>query len=321
MRAIFILGLCLLLQGFIGVSQAGSDSDGDGLTDSQEALLKTNPQQADTDGDGWSDGMEYFKTFTDPLRADSDGDNLKDKDDPHPTLLTYQDLTGVTTSADSIWDTKAGPEVHQRVEVKVGNVITIDWINRLKANFTIREALFKICYDFVDPNQKDFCADGSYKIDEPKNSAEIILPLSSGILQKTIPWPGNAMTISDWVYHLYSKPLKVGEKFEFNLFYHEFLAYGEDPFFKVTAEVIGVQKLPLETKLGRLELEVYSVRATYKHKTFNDPFFKAFLGPDPELQAQAFVSTERGIIPRYTAPFFRVSPSKSIGFSDFMVIR
>ncbi len=36
----------------------GADSDGDGLTDSQEAELGTDPESPDTDGDGYDDGDE-----------------------------------------------------------------------------------------------------------------------------------------------------------------------------------------------------------------------------------------------------------------------
>ena len=37
-----------------------TDSDGDGLSDSEELALGTNPEQADSDGDGFSDGEEVF---------------------------------------------------------------------------------------------------------------------------------------------------------------------------------------------------------------------------------------------------------------------
>ncbi|GGM49609.1 hypothetical protein [Haloarcula argentinensis] len=78
-----------------------TDSDGDGLTDSREQELNTdpndndtdsdqlndseevevygtNPTESDTDGDGLTDGEEVKIYSTDPLRADSDEDRLND---------------------------------------------------------------------------------------------------------------------------------------------------------------------------------------------------------------------------------------------------
>ena len=59
------------------------DSDGDGLTDAQEAEQGTNPNLADTDGDGLSDFAEVgfepgSATGTNPLDADSDDDGVND---------------------------------------------------------------------------------------------------------------------------------------------------------------------------------------------------------------------------------------------------
>ena len=64
------------------------DSDNDGLTDAQEALLQTDPNDADTDDDGINDGDEVAggpdsATYdvgidTDPLDADTDDDGLSD---------------------------------------------------------------------------------------------------------------------------------------------------------------------------------------------------------------------------------------------------
>lgn len=46
------------------------DSDGDGLTDDEEATLGTDPAVVDTDGDGYSDGAEV-RASTDPLDPES----------------------------------------------------------------------------------------------------------------------------------------------------------------------------------------------------------------------------------------------------------
>ncbi len=57
------------------------DSDGDGLTDEEEAKLGTDPFKADTDGDGLSDYEEVKVYKTDPLNPDSDFDGLSDGDE------------------------------------------------------------------------------------------------------------------------------------------------------------------------------------------------------------------------------------------------
>ncbi|MFN8445016.1 MAG: LamG-like jellyroll fold domain-containing protein [Caldilineaceae bacterium] len=54
------------------------DSDGDGLTLTQELLLCTDPNKKDSDGDGLSDGIEVRELDTEPNAADSDGDALPD---------------------------------------------------------------------------------------------------------------------------------------------------------------------------------------------------------------------------------------------------
>jgi hypothetical protein len=56
----------------------GTDSDGDGLTDAQEAALGTDPHDADTDNDGLTDGAEVNTYGTNPLDADTDNDGLTD---------------------------------------------------------------------------------------------------------------------------------------------------------------------------------------------------------------------------------------------------
>jgi hypothetical protein len=57
----------------------GLDSDGDGLTDIEEAReYHTDSQLADTDTDGLSDGEEVHRFWTLPLAVDSDGDGYLD---------------------------------------------------------------------------------------------------------------------------------------------------------------------------------------------------------------------------------------------------
>ena len=53
------------------------DTDADGLMDSEEAALGTNPNNPDTDGEGLSDGAEV-NAGTNPLAADTDGDGATD---------------------------------------------------------------------------------------------------------------------------------------------------------------------------------------------------------------------------------------------------
>jgi len=92
------------------VKDATVDTDGDGLTNAQEAVLNTDPCAKDTDGDGMNDGYEAANSCLNPLVkdatadpdadgltnaqelaggsnpcvADTDGDTLKDGVDPWP---------------------------------------------------------------------------------------------------------------------------------------------------------------------------------------------------------------------------------------------
>ena len=57
------------------------DDDEDGLSNSREAELGTEPDIPDTDGDGLLDGEEVNQYGTDPLNPDSDNDGLPDGDE------------------------------------------------------------------------------------------------------------------------------------------------------------------------------------------------------------------------------------------------
>ncbi len=65
------------------VAGGAQDSDGDGLSDAEEALLGTDPRNPDSDGDGLSDGEEVKIYFTDPLNPDTDYDGLSDGAEVH----------------------------------------------------------------------------------------------------------------------------------------------------------------------------------------------------------------------------------------------
>ncbi|MFA6235551.1 MAG: OmpA family protein [Bacteroidota bacterium] len=58
-----------------------SDRDGDGLTDTYEEGIGTDPLNPDTDGDGLSDSDELNLHQTDPLKTDSDDDRLTDMEE------------------------------------------------------------------------------------------------------------------------------------------------------------------------------------------------------------------------------------------------
>lgn len=61
-----------------GVAPSASDTDGDGLSDEEEAAYGSDPLNQDYDADGLLDGVEVNEYGTDPLNNDSDGDGLLD---------------------------------------------------------------------------------------------------------------------------------------------------------------------------------------------------------------------------------------------------
>ena len=55
-----------------------TDKDGDGMSDTQEEDLGTNPEETDTDGDTIPDRLEIEVYHTDPKNSDTDGDGFLD---------------------------------------------------------------------------------------------------------------------------------------------------------------------------------------------------------------------------------------------------
>ena len=92
----------------------GVDTDGEGLTDQQEACLGTSPTNYDTDKDGVTDAQEVLgftcgnKAWTsDPLNPDSNGDGVADGRQ-YPNTLVETGVANCDTDGDGVpdvWDT------------------------------------------------------------------------------------------------------------------------------------------------------------------------------------------------------------------------
>jgi len=72
-------GLTNQEEAVLGTDSTNKDTDGDGLSDYDEVkIYNTNPNKVDTDGDGLSDYEEVKIYKTDPLKSDTDGDGHSD---------------------------------------------------------------------------------------------------------------------------------------------------------------------------------------------------------------------------------------------------
>lgn len=85
-----------------GTNPLISDTDNDGLTDSDElSLYLTNPKQSDSDGDGLSDGSEVQIHLTDPLASDTDLDGFSDGEEVNLYGTDPTDATSVPAALTS----------------------------------------------------------------------------------------------------------------------------------------------------------------------------------------------------------------------------
>ncbi len=85
----------------------GVDTDGDGLPDTVEIAIGTDPTNPDTDGDGVRDGIEVGPDFTRPMDTDGDGKiDALDTDDDGDTLLTKDERGTGATPIDTDGDGK-----------------------------------------------------------------------------------------------------------------------------------------------------------------------------------------------------------------------
>ena len=82
-------------------SASSIDSDGDGLTNDEEADFETDPNNPDTDGDGLDDGDEVHTYGTSPTEPDTDGDGISDGEE----VSTGTDpLSEPVTDVDAVMD-------------------------------------------------------------------------------------------------------------------------------------------------------------------------------------------------------------------------
>ncbi|MHC4411220.1 MAG: hypothetical protein ACYS0F_19715, partial [Planctomycetota bacterium] len=89
------------------------DTDGDGLEDHEEWLIRTDPRSVDTDGDGLSDYDEWNQYFTSPVSVDSDGDARGSDGSLPPNGFLFDGIelrdmgtspTLSDTDGDGVWD-------------------------------------------------------------------------------------------------------------------------------------------------------------------------------------------------------------------------
>jgi MYXO-CTERM domain-containing protein len=76
-----------------------TDTDSDGLTDTQEKVLGTDPNNADSDGDGLKDGVEVGTDAKKPIDSDGDGKiDALDTDDDNDGILTKDEIADATAA-------------------------------------------------------------------------------------------------------------------------------------------------------------------------------------------------------------------------------
>ncbi len=155
------------------------DSDQDGLTDSEELALGTDPFNADSDGDGLPDGQEQNDFGTDPTLADTDGDGGSDGSesifgsdplDPDSKLgeflvTTIKAAEGVEIpSVDAFKEVLADPA--QIAESHVGTYTFINFRDNAQGNFPNDELPFPLWDSFGDRNDYGIHVTGKINVSE-----------------------------------------------------------------------------------------------------------------------------------------------------------
>src|SRR5205823_1183203 len=89
----------------LDASDDSGDTDGDGLPDTLETLVGTDPTNPDSDGDGLPDGAEVVQFRSSPLDRDSDDDGIADGEEVVPGVDGYvTDPANADTDGDGLQD-------------------------------------------------------------------------------------------------------------------------------------------------------------------------------------------------------------------------
>ena len=163
-------GLTDLEEADLGTDPLDPDTDDDGLSDGEESALGTDPLDSDTDDDGLSDGEEVA-AGTDPLDPDSDDDGIVDGSDTE----VVADI--VTDMPDSLFPS---PQSHQtallsileNVEIMISEGRIDDAIKALENKLKFLDG----CTDETssDPDKNDWIKDCSYQV-QLRNAIEAMI--------------------------------------------------------------------------------------------------------------------------------------------------
>lgn len=96
-----------LMMALLPFTLVACDSDGDGLSNAEEAELGTDPKLPDTDGDGITD-FDEVQGSTDPLAADSDDDGFEDGRELYSDSTDPNDPMSYVRTTDGEWPDLSG---------------------------------------------------------------------------------------------------------------------------------------------------------------------------------------------------------------------